>query len=114
MADLNPFSEQDAPSGTTPVAIYTPGSGITGMVKSVTITNTTAAPVKYSIYSHKTGSTYDATTSLAKEIVLAGNDSIILEWNGPGQVVNGAAGNFAIQTDTADALTFTVTGWEKS
>lgn len=99
------------PANTSAASIYSPGSGITAIIKNITVCNLTGNTVKFSIFHDDDGTTYDETTALFYTVDILKNQTLIL----PGfMAMNVDAGNLAVQTNTANALTFTVYGAEVS
>lgn len=98
---------------TNPHSIYTPASSnIIGIVTLVAFANTGAGAVKYRLFHHNTGTTYDQTTALAYDVsVNSGATSWLWAPNEIGlPVVYG--GNMAARSDTANDLTVTIYGFE--
>lgn len=100
---------QSRPANTTAASIYSPPSSTRVIIKSVEVTNTSSSKVKYRIFHDDNGTTYDETTALRWDITLGANesDSFNVYWTS-----NDSTGNFAVRTDTANALTFTFYGAE--
>lgn len=98
------------PANTTAASLYSPGVGVTsGVIKLVMITNVTNVTVAYSLFADDNGTTYDQTTALAWKIPLEGNSSDQFEGFYP---MANTAGNFAVQTDSANGINFTAYGAE--
>ena len=100
---------QARPAGTTAVSIYSPGAGVTAIIRNVTVTNTTGLAANFSLYHDDDGTTYDQTTALYYTVRIEKNQTISLT---AFMAMNNSSGNLAVQTDTANALTFTVYGAE--
>jgi len=100
---------QARPAGTSPVSIYSPGAGVTAIIKNITICNSTGVKTQFSIYHDDDGTTYDQTTALFFTVDIERNSTITLP---AFMAMNDASGNLAIQTATANALTFSVYGAE--
>jgi len=99
------------PANTTAASLYSPGAGVTAIVKSVWICNTTASPVTFRIFADDDGTTYDETTALFWDVTVEGNTTIELDTF---MALNDATGNLAVRTSVASALTFTAFGAEVS
>jgi hypothetical protein len=97
------------PANTNAASIYSPASGVTAIIKNITVCNTTANNVVFSIYHHETGTTYDQTTALYYQVTIQKNQTLTLT---AFMAMKTAGGNLAVQTGTASALTFTVYGAE--
>ena len=99
---------QSRPSGTTAVSIYSPTSG-TWICKSIIVCNSSSSLARYSIYHDEDGTTYDETTALFFSVEIHANTTVMIDIFMAG---SDPSGNVAVQTDTADALTFTMYGGE--
>ena len=95
---------QVRPASTTAASLYSPGVGITAIIKSVWICNTTGATVLFRIFVDDDGTTYDESTALFWDVSVSGNTTVELDTF---IALNDSAGNLAIRTETANALTFT-------
>jgi hypothetical protein len=101
---------QSRPSGTTAESIYSPGTSVTAIIKNIVICNTSTSSAKFSIYIDDDGSTYSENTAMSFEQAIAGKTTVVpFEGFFP---MNNENGNIAVQTDVANALTFTVSGAE--
>ena len=100
---------QARPSGTSAVSIYSPASGVTAIIKNITICNTTGANVTFCVFHHDTGTTYDESTALYFEVTIDKRSTLSLT---PFMAMNNDAGNLAVKTSVGNALTFTVYGAE--
>lgn len=112
MAILETPIAQSSPSGTTPVSIYSPGSGTITTITFINVCNTSSSSnAKFRIFIDNTGTTYNNTTAHFWDVTLK-----------PGQtfekqvlyVINNSSGNLAVRTDTANILTFNIYGIERS
>jgi len=97
------------PSNTTAVSLYSPAASTETMVKSIIVANTSGVPAAYRIFNDDNGTTYDETTALFWDIVIAAVTTHTLEFN---LMMDDSTGNLAVRTDTNDALTFTCYGSE--
>lgn len=99
------------PANTTAASLYSPATGVTAIVKSVWICNTTSSPVTFRIFSDDDGTTYDETTAIFWDVTIDGSTTLELDTF---MALNNAAGNLAVSTGTGNALTFTAFGAEVS
>lgn len=98
------------PSGTTATSIYSPAASTTAIIKNIVICNTSSTSAKFSIYLDDDGSTYSENTALSFEQSIPAKTTVVpFEGFFP---MNNENGNLAVQTDSANALTFTVSGAE--
>lgn len=100
---------QSRPTNTTATSIYSPGSGVTGVAKVLVICNTSSAVAKYRLFHDDSGTTYDETTALAWDTPVQPGETKEFDSFMPG---NDSSGNYAVRSDTANALTFTLYGAE--
>jgi hypothetical protein len=100
---------QARPANTTAVSIYSPASGINAVLKTIVIANTTGSSASYRIFHDDDGTTYDQSTALFYDVTIPANTSDVIELSGG---MNDSDGNFAVRTDTNNALTFTLYGSE--
>lgn len=99
---------QRRPDSTVALSIYQPPLARRGIVKHVTINNTSGADAEARLYHDDDGSTYDESTELLRLPVKAGKPiTIDVFWPS-----NNVLGNFAVKSSVADALTFTFFGYE--
>jgi hypothetical protein len=97
------------PANTTAASIYSPASGINSDVKTLVVTNTTAGAVAYRVFHDDDGATYDTSTALFYDVSLSANATDVIPINA---AMSDSTGNFAVRTDTNNALTFTLYGAE--
>lgn len=102
---------QARPSGTSAVSIYSPASGVTAIIKNITVCNTTGNNVTFSIFHHDTGTTYDQSTALYYTVTIEKNSTIVLPAY---MAMNNPLGHLAVQSSVGNALTFTAYGAEVS
>lgn len=98
-------------NGGSATSIYSPGAGVTTVVKSITVCNTTSSATTFSIFLDDDGTTYTEATALFYGVELAANETVVLSVYWP---MADAGGNLAVQGGDADAVTFTVFGLEIS
>jgi len=99
------------PANTTAASLYSPGAGVTAIVKSIWICNTTSSPVTFRIFADDDGTTYDESTAIFWDVTINGSTTLELDTF---MALNNSAGNLAVRTGTASALTFTAFGAEVS
>ncbi len=97
------------PANTTAASLYSPAANTTGIAKNLVVCNTTAATVKFRVFLDDDGTTYDQTTALFYDAMILANTTVQVDMFNP---MNNSAGNIAVRTDTASALTFTLSGAE--
>jgi len=109
---------QTRPSSIDAVSIFTPvNPQITALIKTIVVCNTSNASAKYSIYFDKDGTSYGKANALFFEQQISAKKTILIEFVGDGIALPGSSdtdslGNLAVQTDTIDAITFSVFGIE--
>jgi len=96
------------PANTNAASIYSPGAGVTAIIKNITVCNT-GNKTAFSIYHDNTGTTYDQTTALYYSCPIERNQTIVLP---AFMAMNNTLGHLAVQTDLANAITFSVYGAE--
>ena len=99
------------PADTNAASLYSPAANITGIAKNLVICNTTATPDTFRVFLDDDGTTYDQSTALFYDAPIAANTTVLVDMYSP---MNNAAGNFAVRSGTASALTFTLSGAEIS
>jgi hypothetical protein len=97
------------PANTTAASLYSPPALTTAIIKGLTICNTTALVASFRIFIDDDGTTYDESTALFFDAEIVGNVTVSVTGF---KAMNNASGNFAVRTDTANALTFTLFGAE--
>jgi len=97
------------PANTTAASLYSPGTGITTIIKAITICNTSGGAVTFRIFLDNDGTTYDQTTALFYDIALAADTTIQIDSY---YAMNNSSGNLAVRTSSNDAITFTCFGAE--
>ncbi len=97
------------PSNTTATSVYSPPVNTIGIIKSITICNTTGSAVTFRVFLDDDGTTYDESTALFYDVTINANETITdVAFRG----MNNSSGNLAVRTSSANALTFTVAGAE--
>lgn len=99
------------PGDTNPASIYTPAAGVTAHIRNVVVCNNTGAAATFRLHHDEDGTTYDVTTALYYDVSVAANTTYVHE---PLIFMATEGGNLAVQSGTANALTFTVYGAEET
>lgn len=98
-------------TGGTAESLYSPGSGVTAIIKQIAVCNQTGSADTFSIYVDDDGTTYDEETALFKDVAIGANDTVLINcW----VAMDNASGNIAVEAATTDAVTFTAFGIEIS
>ena len=97
------------PADTTAASLYSPAALVTAIIKNLVVCNTTAVTATFRIFVDDDGTTYDETTALFFDAEILGNTTVSFT---AFAAMNDSNGNFAVRTDTANALTFTLFGAE--
>jgi hypothetical protein len=97
------------PANTAAASLYSPAANLTGIAKNLVVSNTTAILATFRVFVDDDGTTFDETTALFFDVPLLGNTTVLIDMYA---AMNDSAGNFAVRTDTANALTFTLFGAE--
>ncbi len=97
----------------TPVSIYSPAAGVEASNLQLNICNQTGTAAFFRVFKDDDGTTYDETTALrfgasGSPDDLPANSTRVISI-GP---MNNSAGNLAVDTETTNALTFTLHGIE--
>lgn len=100
---------QVRPSDTSNTQVYSPASGITAEITRVLVVNTSNGNDTFSIFLHRTGTTYDESTALFWDETLNSDTTREIEgswW------LDDPDGNLAVNAGTGNAVTFTFFGIE--
>jgi hypothetical protein len=100
---------QHRENSTNAVSVYSPANSVTGIIKEVTLCNTTGVAATFRLFLDDDGTTYDQTTAKYYDESLAANTTKPIKCFWP---MNNPAGNLAFQNGTANAITITVDGAE--
>jgi hypothetical protein len=95
------------PSSTSAEVLFNPTENKPYTIHNIIVTNTTSSAVLASIYHDEDGTTYDATTSILEAVPLIANQTLHYEGKIYGYK---SAGNVAVKSSIADAITFTAYG----
>jgi len=97
------------PANTTAASLYSPAANTTWVAKSLVVCNTSGAACSFRAFHDEDGTTYDETTALFWDVPLAANETITISILLAGYT---NAGNVAVRTSVANAITFTLYGAE--
>lgn len=97
------------PANTTAASLYSPGTGVTAIIKTIVICNQTSSSAKFRIFLDDDGTTYDESTALFFDIDIGPNSTDHVDTY---YAMNNPSGNLAVRTDTNSAITFTCFGAE--
>ncbi len=110
-----PFQEQQLAqareNSTNAASIYSPGTGITALIKTILIANQSGAAATYRLFLDNDGTTYDQGTCLAYDVPIDANSTHYITVF---MAMNNSSGNLAYRSSAANALTITVFGAEVS
>ena len=96
-------------NSTNAVSVYSPGSDVTAIIKSVVLCNNTSNDETFRIFLDDDGTTYDQNTALFYDVPLAANTTVEISCYWP---MNNSSGNIAYRSSAANAITITVFGLE--
>jgi hypothetical protein len=97
---------QSRPSGTSAVSVFNPTA--LAFIDTLIVANVGSSTAKFSIYLDKDGTTYSEATALYFQNSL--HSGTTLEFHFEKGIPITKSGNLAVQTDTANAITFSVYG----
>jgi len=101
---------QDQPDSTGIVIAYSPASGFSAIVHSITIVNdSTTASVTFNLYISDSTTTFTAVHLIKKEVSLSPAESF--DWE-TAKGISSDSGGIGVQTSLADTLVFTIHGAE--
>jgi len=92
-------------------SVYSPAVGVTAIITTIVLANTSTSSAEVSVYIDDDGTTYNESTCLASTILIAAKSSEVIMGFFP---MNNSAGNLAYKQETANAITITVFGTEIS
>lgn len=98
---------QSAPSGTSAVALFDPDENKPYTIHTIIVCNVSAADADATIYHDADGTTYNDGTTILPATTLAAGETLLYEVEISDHQ---AAGNLAVKTSVASALTFTAYG----
>lgn len=99
------------PLNTTAASLYSPGSNVTAIIKSVVVANTSGSSASGRIFLDDDGTTYDESTALYWDVGIDAGSTLQIDtfW-----AMNDSSGNLAVRSSAASGLTFTAFGVEIS
>jgi len=92
-------------------SVYSPAANVTAIVTTIVLANTSSSSATVRVFIDDDGTTYNQTTAIAYDILIAAGASEIIMGFFP---MNDSAGNLAYQQGTANAITITAFGTEIS
>ena len=92
-------------------SVYSPAADVTAIITTIVLANTSSASATVRVFIDDDGTTYDQTTAIAYDILIAAGASEIIMGFFP---MHDSSGNLAYQEGTANAITITVFGTEIS
>ena len=99
------------PSDTNAVSIYSPGVGVTAIIKTILIVNTSGAAASARLFLDDDGATYDESTTIGWDVPISTfRPEPLTMFLG----MDNFSGNLAVRSSVANALTFTVSGAEST
>ena len=96
-------------NSTNAVSVYSPGSNITTIVKTIFLANTSGAAATFRLFVDDDGTTYDESTAIAYDVELLGGQMLELDVF---IAMDDTNGNFAYRSSVANAITITLFGAE--
>lgn len=100
---------QVRPSGTVAVPIYNMLPGVSVRAVGLMVSNTTGSVTTFGFYHDDDGRVFDQSTALAHDTPIQANESVFFEGQFMGDNLNGS---FGVASGTADAICFTLYGYE--
>lgn len=97
------------PADTNAASIYNTRADIRTTVENIIVCNNSISPAKFSIFVDSDGTTFDESTAIYFGVTLGANSSVVLVLD---LNLDKLTSNLGVQSDTADALNFTVNGVE--
>ncbi len=96
-------------NSTNAVSVYSPGSGITAIIKTIILCNQSGSAATARIFIDDDGTTYDESTAILFDVDVPVGESIILNTF---IAMNNQNGNLAYRSSVANAITITIFGAE--
>ena len=98
-------------NSTNAVSVYSPGSGVTGIIKTIFLANTSGLDARFRLFVDDDGTTYDESTAIAWDVDIEADQMIEIDCF---VAMDNSSGNFAYRSSVANAITITVFGAEVS
>jgi hypothetical protein len=95
------------PTNTTNTTLYT-ATDVRGLIKSIRVCNTTTSDATCRVFLVPSGGSADQTTAIYYDFTIPANSTL----SDDGFQVLESGGTIVVRSDTANALTFTVSGAE--
>lgn len=102
---------QSRDNDTSTHSVYSPAAGVTAIITTIMLANTSSLSAKVRVFVDDDGTTYDQTTALVYDIIIPAGATEDIRGFFP---MNDSDGNLAYQQGTANAITITVFGTEIS
>ena len=96
-------------NSTNAVPVYSPGDGVTAIISSIRVANTTGSTATVRIFNDDNGTTRDESTALYWDIDIATKTTLAIDTF---FAMNNSAGELAYRSSVANALTITIFGAE--
>lgn len=90
-------------------SVYSPGAKVTAIITTIVLANTSDSTAAIRVFIDDDGTTYNQTTAIAYDILIARGASEIIMGFFP---MSNPSGNLAYQQGTANAITITAFGVE--
>ncbi len=107
------FLAQLRPADLNAASLFSPESSRDGkdgqqvVLRKLYVANTSNANVKYTLFFDNESATYDESTAICWEVQLSSGEAEVFILD---VAMRNSDGNFAVRTDKADAITFTLFG----
>lgn len=98
------------PADTNPASIYSPVPGRIGVIRHLVVCNTSGVAATYRVFLDDDGTTYNESTAIFWDNAIGANATVLTI--AQGWAMRNDAGNLAVRSSAANALTFTVFGVE--
>ncbi len=99
------------PADTNAASLYSPGANVVAELGQLLIANTSANNRVFRLFHDADGTTYSTATALSYDVPIAANRVVRFIFNPPLWMAD-ENGNFAVRSDAASELTFTLYGLE--
>lgn len=106
---------QATPADTSAVSIYSPASGVVDTtIDALFVANTSSGNKTFRVFLDDDGTTYDTTTALFYDVAVVANATNNILSGASPLYMNNSSGNLAVRSSSANDLTFTVFGVERT
>jgi len=103
------FLGQAKPTNTTATPLYSPASGVTGIIRTIFVANSDNNSHSFTIYFDNTGSLVDTDHIIFPTVAVNGLSTVQLDVY---IAMNNSAGTLSVKTNSANNFTFTAFGEE--